>query len=217
MIISTFNVHSMQDADALKKTAQILKDNKVEIACFQEIQEDSLKELAEILGYEWYYYGGNGVISCENLEVEKIALPYNRHAMVFRYMYHKIVCTHLDHKYEKRRMEQLRCLDAHMDADIFVGDLNSLQTSDYSKEQLKKITDERRKDNWELPLNDVTDYLKSKEFVIDDYRGGTCRFGTRIDYIMYKMEIESLKDVIVDTIQMKLSDHKMLISWLIVI
>lgn len=94
----------------------------------------------------------------------------------------KVMCTHLDHKHELARINQLSLLP-YRSADILMGDFNSLNISDYTEVQLARIIDERHADNWETVHGDVMDLL-SIDFNITPNSGSTSRFDTRIDYIL---------------------------------
>jgi endonuclease/exonuclease/phosphatase family metal-dependent hydrolase len=113
--------------------------------------------------------------------------------------------THLDHTDEEKRMKQLQAflntesiLSNEEVTDHFVlGDFNALSKSDYTEEQLLEIMNVRRRNSWELPRFEVTNYMHSMGYLDcsqynnddndDDEYMETCRFGTRIDYIYHKM------------------------------
>jgi endonuclease/exonuclease/phosphatase family metal-dependent hydrolase len=116
----------------------------------------------------------------------------------------RFMCTHLDHKYEENRMKQLVDMEHHVIGsssstyDILLGDFNALTLDDYTTEFASKITEVRLRGKWEKPMENVTNYIKRIGFQ-DLYRTvnvfakdrGTCRFGTRIDYVYGRGELQN--------------------------
>lgn len=94
----------------------------------------------------------------------------------------KVMCTHLDHKHELARLNQLSLL-SYRSVDILMGDFNSLNVADYTESHLSRIIEERYADGWETVHGDVMNLL-SIDFNITPYSGSTSRFDTRIDYIL---------------------------------
>lgn len=77
----------------------------------------------------------------------------------------QVVMTHLDHRSELARMEQLEELFAHIDKEkphILMGDFNCLNRSDYTEEVWEKLYQIRKKNSWELPVSDLTESLATK-------------------------------------------------------
>ncbi|CAN6319912.1 unnamed protein product [Urochloa humidicola] len=110
-------------------------------------------------------------------------------------------CTQLDHLDEGLRMKQvnsiLRSADGHH---ILAGGLNALDPTDYSADRWADIVKYYEEIGKPTPKTEVMRYLKAKRYVdAKDFAGeceavvvvakgqdvqGTCRYGTRVDYIM---------------------------------
>ncbi|CAM9681311.1 unnamed protein product [Choristocarpus tenellus] len=156
---------------------------------------------------------GNGIISRFPLEVYQIGQLQSkwgdetRSAAVVTVLGLstplRLCATHLDHVDERARMEQAQSLLRELEkilgtndgrAFIVAGDFNALTRIDYSTEQWKEIEDHRKANFWEAPQVELMEMLRvdqgfedAKQFKGDDGghqdKGGTSRFGTRIDYI----------------------------------
>lgn len=111
-------------------------------------------------------------------------------------------CTHLDHLDEGWRMKQV---DAIMRSGgdgphILAGGLNALDGTDYSADRWADIVKYYEEIGKPTPKVEVMQYLKAKQYVdAKDFAGeceavvvvakgqdvqGTCKYGTRVDYIM---------------------------------
>lgn len=114
------------------------------------------------------------------------------------------VCvTHLDHISEETRLQQMEEIQENIrqiipdnKSHILVGDLNSLYKNDYSQSKWDEINNIREEGLWESAKTQLTSYLfnggKKNWFKYQDslhFSDGnqmlsTCRFDTRIDYIL---------------------------------
>lgn len=71
---------------------------------------------------------------------------------------------------------------------VILADLNSLTCSDYTAKEWQSICAERAKNQWEAPQVEVTSTLAQYGYVdvLSACKAvtGTCRFGTRVDYVL---------------------------------
>ena len=89
---------------------------------------------------------------------------------------------------------------------LMIGDFNALSKADYSEQDWTSIENVRKAENWELPQTELLDLIMNDEIfkfedvfsmAKDESKGilnnvdftnlksfGTCRFDTRIDYIL---------------------------------
>ncbi|GIQ86374.1 PGAP2-interacting protein [Kipferlia bialata] len=111
-------------------------------------------------------------------------------------------CTHLDHVSEDARMVQIKeavesmpSAHAHDSLPaVLVGDFNALLRTDYTDEQWAEIKRIRGQSKWEEPKGDVLTEILSQGWydscqisplgTVSGSVAGTCRFGTRIDYVL---------------------------------
>uniref|UniRef100_A0A0D9X270 Endonuclease/exonuclease/phosphatase domain-containing protein n=1 Tax=Leersia perrieri TaxID=77586 RepID=A0A0D9X270_9ORYZ len=110
-------------------------------------------------------------------------------------------CTHLDHLDESWRMKQMNAILRSSDGPhILAGGLNALDGTDYSDERWTDIVKYYEEIGKPTPKVEVMKYLKGKQYVdAKDFAGeceavvvvakgqdvqGTCKYGTRVDYIM---------------------------------
>ena len=123
--------------------------------------------------------------------------------------------THLDHINEENRIEQLETFNPIKEKiDVLLGDMNALTRDDYSDDYFRReIVDKRERFHWEVPCFDLTQLLTKKWSFHDAFKQmnphlkdrhvSTCRFGTRIDYIYFRLSANdrwTLKEsYIVDT------------------
>ncbi|KAL5199070.1 hypothetical protein ABZP36_002582 [Zizania latifolia] len=111
-------------------------------------------------------------------------------------------CTHLDHLDESWRMKQMDAI-LRWSSDgphILAGGLNALDGTDYSADRWADIVKYYEEIGKPTPKVEVMKYLKGKQYVdAKDFAGeceavvvvakgqdvqGTCKYGTRVDYIM---------------------------------
>nr|BAC16719.1 unknown protein [Oryza sativa Japonica Group] len=109
-------------------------------------------------------------------------------------------CTHLDHLDESWRMKQMNAILRSSDGPhILTGGLNALDGTDYSDERWADIVKYYEEIGKPTPKAEVMKYLKGKQYVdAKDFAGeceavvvvakgqvqGTCKYGTRVDYIL---------------------------------
>ncbi|KAF3457275.1 hypothetical protein FNV43_RR01932 [Rhamnella rubrinervis] len=110
-------------------------------------------------------------------------------------------CTQLDHLDENWRMKQIGALfQANDPPHILAGGLNSLNGADYSAERWADIVKYYGDMGKPRPKTEVMKFLKGKGYIdAKDFAGdcepvvmiakgqnvqGTCKYGTRVDYIM---------------------------------
>ncbi|XP_010530519.1 PREDICTED: uncharacterized protein LOC104807106, partial [Tarenaya hassleriana] len=115
-------------------------------------------------------------------------------------------CTHLDHLDENWRMKQVDAVIASANGapHVLAGALNSLDETDYSPERWSDIVRYYEEMGKPVPKAEVMRYLRRKEYTdAKDFGGecesvvvvakgqnvqGTCKYGTRVDYIMASPE-----------------------------
>ena len=98
------------------------------------------------------------------------------------------VCvTHLDHRLEPNRLEQLEILKKEFDKAlplVLVGDFNSLYRPDYTEEQIADIDRQRNVYGIEKPRFDVMAALTKEYQVFPAQFKPTCPYDTRVDYAL---------------------------------
>lgn len=230
--IGTLNVHCIKTK--LNRLTQLVKDQRCDIIFLQEISHETTRKLSDTLKYGFIYspadHMGNACLSRYPFEEYKtIKLrPDNER---YRYLHEtrsaiyasiktptqgivNVCGTHLDHISEEVRIRQLTDLFSEIPVrkvDFLCGDFNALNLSDYSATELEKIAKVRRLSNWETPKGDLMETLSKCGFRIYPYQTGTSRFDTRVDYILYQAGWK-VQQNIVDTIETKLTDHKMVVA-----
>ena len=182
-----------------------LQNNGIEfdIIFVQEARPSMIEYVSKNSDFKYNYYSevskdfiGNGVLSKKPftlIEEKKVKIGFNelRSGFLIEINGAKILNIHLDHKNEDTRMEQLDEFQEFIDkCDILVGDLNSLNIIDFCDPvHFDEVQSDRKLTKWELVRFDVISRL-SKLFYIpnveDINKEFTCRFKTRIDYIMVK-------------------------------
>ncbi|KAL2244106.1 UNVERIFIED_CONTAM: hypothetical protein Sindi_0528600 [Sesamum indicum] len=121
-----------------------------------------------------------------------------------------VYCTQLDHLDERWRMNQMNAIIQTSDQPhILAGGLNSLDASDYSSERWNDIVKYYEELGKPTPRVEVTNFLKGREYTdakhfpgecepsryqflyiflknsgIEADVQGTCKYGTRVDYIL---------------------------------
>jgi len=95
--------------------------------------------------------------------------------------------THLDHQKEEARVEQLKEMLSLIDREkphILMGDFNSLKKNDYTEEVWNVLTDIPKRNNWELPISDLTDSLERELGYTDTWAAFLQSRGEeKIDYL----------------------------------
>jgi len=219
MKLGILNIHNMSfNAPEVEPLVELIKKEELSIICFEESNRAVVKRLSGMLNGNYLFYGGLGVISMKKKPIEKaqIFLKRTRNALIFEHTEnektYRIAVTHLDHEYEKRRLEEYKILEPHLgDVDILVGDLNAIHPPDYSKAHLTRINDERKRDSWELVRSDLIEAIKKKGFLVSEYLGPTCRFETRIDYILYRKGMKN-HQYNLDCQTNGITDHNMIVG-----
>lgn len=262
--VGTFNVHSFSDGnceDTYEEICELLCDANLDIIGLQEAKGNRLPCLLSRLGKDTYTlaarYGGTAILtrlpvvegsgeklgkgrycSCE------VVLPCyrgeNRQTL-------SVMVVHLDHKEEKKRLSEIKSIVQAFRTkgaplcDLWLGDFNALTQSDYSRQHWREITQVRSRNNWELPVSDLTSAIvvpakrkqvkrKQAEWkglgLTDAFKAlpeanrsgplSTCRFGTRIDYVYYQdlrlRETGWRIAAIVHHDSKKCSDHNLVIA-----
>jgi endonuclease/exonuclease/phosphatase family metal-dependent hydrolase len=117
----------------------------------------------------------------------------------------KLYVTHLDQISEQIRLKQINQFEKFVHGSdglqLIMGDFNALTFDDYSDDYFNThIQDVRQQNSWETPCNLVTNKMKengyhdcwremNKEATND--RVVTCVYGTRIDYIWKRGELQN--------------------------
>eukprot|EP00164_Ancoracysta_twista_P000492 GFYU01000657.1.p1 GENE.GFYU01000657.1~~GFYU01000657.1.p1 ORF type:complete len:277 (+),score=25.91 GFYU01000657.1:36-866(+) len=219
--VGTLNVLGLSHQET---TSQLLEDVGVSVVGFQEVSchwhNTAMQSLCKSLKMkcEWTNKQscGNAVASRPKILKAttfklgnyrtavacELKCPLSQHIFGF-------VCTHLDHVYEPKRVQQMVMLKRELDnlwgdefPHIMVGDFNALNVTDYSDARLREITDVRARTRWELPQSELMEYIaqigyhdlcvegltNSDGTPCDSLNGstrstGTCRYDTRIDYL----------------------------------
>ncbi len=188
-IISRFDICGLQEVPGLAKIKKAVKD----------------LENIEVLFDGCYFSYGNGIaFRKDRFRVTKTVThvlrdkPNKKTAfkVTFELLHGGgpsfiVVVTHLDHKSEIDRLEEISNLIKILPPDvILLGDFNSLKRKDYSEKKWAVIAQSRKDTQWEECKTDVVDkILENVDPKLQDVLGdlgkpvGTCRFDTRIDYI----------------------------------
>ena len=138
-------------------------------------------------------YGAGGFRSLLRFRLDSLH-PFTRNRV--------FAVTHLDYLNEENRLKQIDELQlARGGIDILLGDFNSLTRADYTDTYFDQIVKGKRvESDWELPIFDVTtkmttdfgflDIFREKNPSLRDKHVVTCSYGTRIDYIFVKPDVE---------------------------
>ncbi|GFP87486.1 ABC transporter c family member 12 [Phtheirospermum japonicum] len=96
-----------------------------------------------------------------------------------------VYCTQLDHLDESWRIKQINAMIQSNDQPhILAGGLNSLNASDYSSERWDNIVKYYEELGKPSSKVEVMNFLKGREYTDAKSVQGTCKYGTRVDYIM---------------------------------
>jgi len=106
----------------------------------------------------------------------------------------RVVGTHLDHKLERHRLDQLheieRSLEAGLNDGILMGDLNALHEADYTAWRWEDIQRIRLVNGLPPAQTHLTDDLFGRMALGDAAQASkkgtepTSRYGTRVDYVL---------------------------------
>lgn len=120
-----------------------------------------------------------------------------------------VAATHFSPDRESIRVSQFEqivvLLAASGDRSLLLGDLNALRRADYAPRRWQSIADERARNRWEEPRDDLARRLDERGWVdlvrlgvagspvcyyeslgtpLPPQLASTCRFGTRVDYVL---------------------------------
>lgn len=210
--IATLNVYNLEDDIKINHIVKQIIYNDIHIVGFQEISLETTKKIAKELKYEYVYHKNVAIVSIHKIDkIEKIDLSYDRSAIKIKIEKRNtvIVCTHLDHKNEEKRLLQLKEIELS-DVDFLIGDFNSLIFSDYTFEELKEISKKRKEDNWESIKEDLIEEILRLGFKTMPMTIPTCRFKTKIDYIFTKNS--SIIEYVINFTNKSISDHEMVVN-----
>ena len=176
----------------------------------QEVLLEETKKLNDISSKKFYqtiYDTGNGIITClpiinnktGSLDVGhgseedtyiRVCIDLSSICSEDKINHLNIVCVQLDKNNEETRMEQLKLITPVLEkSDILMGDLNSLNFSDYSSVEIEAINKKRVKNEQEEANNKVINYLKSLDYIPRTPTGSspyTTQEKTRVDYIIIR-------------------------------
>lgn len=210
--VATFNIQKLEGCP--KKVAEIV--SQFDICGLQEVPglakiKKALKpfENIEVLFDNAYFSYGNGisfrkdlfrVVKCETHVIRNKPSKKTAFEVVFEFLHSPkttftVIVTHLDHISEDTRLEEVeKILQVAPSEAILLGDFNSLKREDYTEDEWGSISQNRKDTQWEECRTDVIDkILKRVGSAYQDVLGelgtpvGTCRFGTRIDYIFVSL------------------------------
>lgn len=222
--IGSLNVHKLEPyEDRCNDIVQLIKDNQIDIMCFQEMTRAGLQKLNEDIKWNDMFWFGNAILTkLKILNSTNISLPKFRGGLKLTLINENnekiiVMLTHLDHLHEDNRISQLRELNPYLqNVDFLIGDFNSLNPEDYSKNGYEKINKQRLAARLERARNEVIDMIKSFDFNINPFISPTCPYGTRVDYIFYKRsfmgryKIKEKIDEVIDTTISDISDHNLI-------
>jgi len=221
MKLATLNLHNMSEfSEKIKEVSKIIRSKNIDTICFQEIPKKTAVVFSRYLGMNHIYFGGLAILSAYQFRDSKfIKLKRNRTAISVEisnnFSKYRLLVTHLDHEFEECRMEELEILEKDLkETDFLIGDLNSLHLNDYSKAKLNEINRSRSISNWQGSRSDVLNYIKKFGFVVGLYSDYTCRFYTRIDYILHRSNFKTHQEVL-DCMENKITDHNMVVAEMI--
>ena len=80
-----------------------------------------------------------------------------------------ITCIHLNYRDEKIRLHEIESIKKKLDtflpvksSQIWTGDFNALTKEDYAEDEWERITNVRKKNQWESPKIDLTKKVNMK-------------------------------------------------------
>ena len=219
MKICSFNVHMMYLNTYFNEIIKKIQQQDLDIVCLQEISENAVIKMAKLLNMRYVYGFFNAILTKHNiLDYSEIDIGDKRGALNVNIQTSdqhqiRIIVTHIDHRSEKKRTAQLSKLSSILSqADILVGDMNSINMADYDQTQFEKINKSRYNAFQEPIKSDVIEFIYSNDFVTNEFIGPTCPYGTRVDYIFYKPTKYICKDnSIINCIDDRISDHNMVV------
>lgn len=205
--VATLNIRGAWGSTQ-RAIGRLLAECDPAVVCLQECWHGAAEAIREALGPSWSSTMGaddvtsNAILSRYPLSAVRtvdldVAGPHESRSAVLATLElpqsgaWDVCCTHLEHADEPTRLLQWAKLRAQVPGEVIVcGDLNALRRADYSIEAWQAITLVRASNSWEPPASELTGRLDAQGFR-DAWgevgRGaveGTCRFGTRVDYIL---------------------------------
>lgn len=251
--ICTFNVHGWATANGRSNTQaviELMQSLNCDLILLNEVpsRTGQLVRVAHELQMQSFFapagsFLGNAILTKPPIvDEEALALTGGsgevRSAQIVTLnLYDKTICcvsTHLDHRYEDDRCKQLRKLLrplAKNKADIRLigGDFNALRLTDYPNVRLDQVSQLRKKNHWEEPIQDTVLMMDNQGWVdalrfaqaehLDDYKEkltaplqdkdqSSCWAGTRIDYFwVHETSLSHCKVHSCGFIQSDASDH----------
>ncbi|KAH7522431.1 hypothetical protein FEM48_Zijuj07G0137700 [Ziziphus jujuba var. spinosa] len=164
---------------------EVLREVDADILALQDVKAKEeremkpLSDLASALGMKYVFAES---WAPENVLKATIDVPWAGEVNFY--------CTQLDHLDENWRMKQISALfQANDPPHILAGGLNSLNGGDYSAERWADIVKYYEDMGKPTPKTEVMKFLKGKGYVdakdyAGDYVQGTCKYGTRVDYVL---------------------------------
>lgn len=221
--VGTLNVHgwrSRRGLPSFNDVVLLLAKCDLDVVALQEASKARVPDLANKLGYYHICHMQTAILCRWNIRVfRKAPQCMTRHTRVridVPAEWHipgdqvDVVCLHLSHRRETNRLAELTSLLGHLSAQplapahILLGDFNALNGSDYSRRAWKAIAAVRATNTWESPVVQLMETVCLRRLSLADCwqraraRSGplsTCRFGTRIDYILLSESLGANVDV----------------------
>ncbi|KVH91441.1 Endonuclease/exonuclease/phosphatase [Cynara cardunculus var. scolymus] len=201
--------------DGNRSILDVLKEVDADILALQDVkaeEEKGMKPLSDlafglgmnyVFAESWAPEYGNAILSKWPIKrnVLKATIDVPRTGQLNFY------CTQLDHLDEEWRMKQINAIIKSSDQPhVLAGGINSLSGSDYSTERWNNIVKYYEELGKPTPRIDVmnflheNDYIDAKHFAGDCEPAviiskgqsvqGTCKYGTRVDYVLASRELE---------------------------
>lgn len=198
---------------------QLIQRYQPDAICMQEIGKLATTTLGSDLGMpysQWTPYGYMGVgtlsmhpitnLTSVRLEDRIGIIPRSAHVIsIDRSASSQPPITlanlHLCHQKEANRVYQLSRLYTTLQTvaakqnppqypDFLIGDFNAIQPSDYTDEELTAIQESREAFALEPAKGTVTHFMThNMGYVIPEYKGPTCPYKTRVDYICPSQQV----------------------------
>ncbi|XP_040579921.1 uncharacterized protein [Lepeophtheirus salmonis] len=236
--LASYNVHGWSDAnyeENCERVAALIQKYDIDLVGFQESQGDDFGKVKSLLPAHEYVVDrtwNTSVLSRFPIcDVTPGAKKFGgvRHNVVTskigNVLVH-IVNVHFNHVSEERRLHELSYLKKTLqpllsDAralQIWLGDFNALTREDYNLEEWNNLSLVRANNRWESPQVEFMNHFRGELGLIDIWAEcgsprplGTCRFDTRIDYILASTSFLAHFNIIkFDIVDSNASDHRMI-------